>query len=146
MMVNGLKVEWGQRDRKHEAQSGINIVNEIMRRGVCDRQHASSSQSISIALRFWRICLTHSFFPYQSLIVCKIWSMYLCHGQAAYPRKKKKKMSLAIDVYDRRESFAMNIEDSYLSFISDSFIIRILFAWCLWERVPTWNNYILSQR
>lgn len=92
---------------EHDTQSGINIVNEIMKRGACDRQHASSSQSISIALRFWRICLTHSFFfPCQSLIVCKIWSMYLCHGQAAYScvkkKKKEKKVSFAIDVYDRR--------------------------------------------
>lgn len=51
---------------EHDVRPGINIVNEIMKREACDRQHASSSQSISIALRFWRICLTHSFFSHAS--------------------------------------------------------------------------------
>lgn len=73
------------------------------------------------------------FFSRQSLIVCKIWSMYLCHGQAAYPRKKKECHSRSTFMIDAR-GLAMNIEDSYLSFISDSFIIRISFVFAMLMR------------
>lgn len=87
-------------------RSGINIVNEITRRGICDRQHVSSSQSmISTTLRvfdFGGFVRPILFFSCQSLIVCKTWSMYLCQRQVAYSRVKKKKKRHSRSVCDRR--------------------------------------------
>lgn len=116
---------------ERDAQSDINIVNEIMKRGACDRQHASSSQSISIALRFWWICLTHSFF-FTPVINClqNMIDVLVPWTGGLSTQKKKECHSRSTFMIDAR-GLAMNIEDSYLSFISDSFIIRILFVQCL---------------
>lgn len=97
--------------------------------------------------RFWRICSAHSFFlvPIINCLQNMIDVLVPETGGLFAREKKKKKKRHSRSVCDRRRR-AHNEYRGFLfiTFISDSLIIRILFtqSYDAIKRVSMWNNYI----